>query len=54
MRYQARWSNGCWKVFDRFTFADVATRGTQRDADYAAREFSAAELRPRRFAGGRR
>lgn len=54
MRYHARWSNGCWKVFDRTRFADVATRATQRDAEAAALDFNMTEAKPRRFAGKRR
>lgn len=54
MRYQARWSNGCWKVFDRMKFADVAMRGTQRDAEEAAIEFNVYEAKSRRFPGKRR
>lgn len=49
MRYLAHWSNGCWKVFDRTKFADVATRGTQRDAEEAAVEFNVYEAKSRRI-----
>jgi len=30
MRYQARWSNGSWKTFDRERFANVETHPTQK------------------------
>ena len=33
MRYQARWSNGSWKTFDRERFADVETHATKKIAD---------------------
>jgi hypothetical protein len=32
MRYEACWSNGYWKTFDRVRFADVETHPTQRIA----------------------
>lgn len=48
MRYRARWSNGCWKVFDSIKFADVAVRPTQRGAGEAAIEFNANEVKPHR------
>jgi len=32
MRYQARWSNGLWKTFDRERFIDVETHATQKIA----------------------
>lgn len=54
MRYQARWSNGCWKVFDRTKFADVATSATQRGAVEAALDFNAGEIKSRQFTGKRR
>ncbi|WP_312547575.1 hypothetical protein [Massilia sp.] len=33
MRYQARWSNGAWKTFDRERFADVDIRASQKMAE---------------------
>jgi hypothetical protein len=33
MRYQARWSNGLWKTFDRNTFTDVDVHRTRREAE---------------------
>lgn len=54
MRYHARWSNGCWKVFDRTKFADVAMRATQRDAEEAAIEFNVGEAHSRRIPANRR
>jgi len=53
MRYQARWSNGCWKVFDRMTFADVAMRALQVDAVEAAIEFNIYQAKSRRVPGKR-
>ena len=35
IRYQARWSNGYWKIFDRITFADGRTYFTKREAEEA-------------------
>ncbi len=35
MRYQARWSNGSWKTFDRERFADVETHATKKIAELA-------------------
>lgn len=35
MRYEARWSNGYWKTFDRVRFTDVETHPTQRIAEHA-------------------
>jgi hypothetical protein len=54
MRYQARWSNGYWKVFDRTKFADVATCVTRRLAEDAALDFNVGETKPRRFNHKRR
>ncbi|GEM_PF-2479414 len=36
MRYQARWSNGSWKTFDRERFADVETHATKKIAEERA------------------
>jgi len=33
MRYQARWSNGLWKTFDRERFADVEIHATKKMAE---------------------
>jgi len=33
MRYQARWSNGSWKTFDRERFADAETHATKKIAE---------------------
>ena len=44
-RYQARWSNGYWKTFDRVTFNDVATHGTKKLAEDATAEMNAAKRR---------
>jgi hypothetical protein len=41
MRYQARWSNGFWKTFDRERFADVETHPTEKIADERAAELNA-------------
>jgi hypothetical protein len=35
MRYEARWSNGFWKTFDRVKFVDVETHVTKRLAGEA-------------------
>jgi hypothetical protein len=37
MRYQARWSNGYWKTFDRVLFTDIAVHLTQKDAEVMAK-----------------
>jgi len=42
MRYQARWSNGSWKTFDRERFADVETHATKKIADLAVAVANAA------------
>jgi hypothetical protein len=42
MRYQARWSNGSWKTFDRERFADVETHPTQKIAVEKTAELNAA------------
>jgi len=36
MRYQARWSNGAWKTFDRQLFADVDIHASQKMAEERA------------------
>ncbi len=33
MRYQARWSNGAWKTFDRERFSDVEIHATKKMAE---------------------
>lgn len=33
MRYQARWSNGVWKTFDRQLFTDVDIHASQKMAE---------------------
>lgn len=35
MRYQARWSNGSWKTFDRERFVDVETHASKKIAELA-------------------
>jgi len=35
MRYQARWSNGYWKTFDRERYIDVETHPTRKIAEEA-------------------
>jgi hypothetical protein len=36
MRYQVRWSNGYWKLFDAKTYASVDTFGLEAQAVEAA------------------
>jgi hypothetical protein len=36
MRYQARWSNGYWKLFDMKMYTDLDTFGLQAQAAEAA------------------
>jgi hypothetical protein len=42
MRYQARWSNGFWKTFDRERFVDVETHPTEKVANEKVAELNAA------------
>lgn len=34
-RYEVRWRNGAWKIFDRHRYMDVAVFETQREAEHA-------------------
>lgn len=45
MRYQAKFSNGAWKLFDSHAYDDVAVFDTQREALKAA-ERANLNLRP--------
>ena len=40
MRYEARWSNGYWKTFDKTAFEDRAMHGTRKEAEEHAAEMS--------------
>ena len=40
MRYEARWSNGYWKTFDKDLYRDVELHGTQKEAEDNAAQMS--------------
>ena len=43
MRYEARWSNGYWKTFDRERFVDVEMHVTQKNANEKVAELNKAK-----------
>lgn len=45
MRYEARWSNGFWKTFDRERFADVEMHPTEKAANEKVRDLNVSKLK---------
>jgi hypothetical protein len=41
MRYELRWSNGCWKLFDTFMYASVYAYGLKGLAQEAVDQANA-------------
>jgi hypothetical protein len=38
MRYELRWSNGAWKLFDTFWYAGIQAFGLKKDAEAAVED----------------
>lgn len=39
-RYQIRWNNGTWKIFDMLSYSDVVLIPTHKEAEAAERYFN--------------